>query len=164
MDRIFKVCRVLAIFYYLLLISGIVCQATQSQNGSDIDLLIQEIFNIPTSDRGSNPTDSDSQNPVTHDINTAPPQPQPQQPDQYQPPAQPQTPVLVEPPQRQPERPVHQPEPAQPLPQYPSKPTPTEVPTSPYPKPKPETPTSANTINEPNVSELLIICRKFNVI
>lgn len=126
MDRLVTVCQVLAIFYYLLLIShSRVCRASQTSNGTEIDKLIQEIFDIPsgsdapTSDRGGSQLPPLPQYPVTQPDHEVRPEPNHQYP-----PVQPQTQTP----------PVH------PQPQYPITPT-----TGPKP-----VEAHSNSDNEPN--------------
>lgn len=150
MDRIVKVCQILAIIYYLLLISDKVCQATQSQNDTGaIDQLILEIFDVPNGQDGQDPQTSDrggsgqTDQPVNQYPITQPNVVQPEQ-NHSEPPIHTETPIPVHP---EPDYKPSQPE--QPHPPYP---TPTGTPTGPYPKPS-EVASNTNTENEPNVSE-----------
>lgn len=157
MDRIVKVCQIVAIAYYLLLITGNECQTTDSQsNGSTVDVnqIIAEIFDIPeattaeTGDRhGSGDTYPQPQpTPSTYPIT----QPNVVQPETHYPPPTAPPPVHHEH-EYKPPPPPQQPSSQYPPPQQPSSqyPPPTGHPTGPYPKPS-EVPAYDN---EPNVSE-----------
>lgn len=158
MDRIVKVCQIVAIAYYLLLITGNECQTPQSQSsGNEIDKLISEIFDVPatatTAEAGNRGGDGEVY-----------PQPQPQPTPQPQPQPQPTYPItqptVVQPETRYPPPtappPVHQepeyiPPPQQPSSQYPP---PTGHPTGPYPKPSEVPVSDPNPMDHgPNVSE-----------
>lgn len=152
MNRIVKVCQILAIIYYLLLITGIECQ---TPNANDVDKLIGEIFDIPSDGAGNRHQqggDTDEPYPVTPPSNnnvqpeTNYPHPTNQPPEQQTPPPAVHPPTEYKPPP--PSEP--QPQPSQP---YPPPPPPTGHPTGPYPKPSDIPVTSTNTDeNEPNVS------------
>lgn len=153
MDRIVKVCQILAIIYYLLLQLDNVCQAAQPQNGTDdINQLISEIFDIPngqdgqhqaqTSDRGgSNQTPDFQPQPTSPQYPVKPTDVSEPEPNHTQPPSTyGQTPVTPV----HPEQPEYKPPPP---PQQTNYPTPTGTPTGPY---------SNVGENEPNVSTKLL--------
>lgn len=155
MDRIVKVCQILAIIYYLLLITENECQTTETtetqNNGApEIDKLISEIFDIPkdTQDRGGN----GDAFPITEPTQPQPPTYPDTQPNVVQPETnypKPET-HYPQPETQTPPPPVVHPEPTDyksPPPPQPS--TPTGHPTGPYPNPSN---LPASNENESNVS------------
>lgn len=162
MDRIFKVCQIVAIAYYLLLITGNECQTTPltPANGNEIDKLISEIFNIPPATQAEAGNRGGS--------GEVYPQPQPQPTPQPQPSYPATQPTVVQPETHYPPPtvppPVHQ-EPEYKPPPPPSQyPPPTDHPTGSYPPKPSEVPVSdPNPENGPNVSVIICLIKDHSV-